>query len=77
MSEKTEKKEQFPIEFPSRNGNIKHTPIVDNTEFTEQINTEQGDSNRHIADKVNLTPDLITEIVATDIDTESIEKTMF
>lgn len=76
MSKKTEKKEQFPIEFPSRNGDIKHSPIVDNTENEQPVEIHSPYQNNHIADRVHLTPDLITEIVTTEIDSDSARHTI-
>lgn len=78
MSKKSEKKsEQYPVELPSRNSEIKRSPIVDVTEheiFPMKFDMPNGgvrhESGVHFEPSEN-----ITEVVATEIKPDTAEQT--
>lgn len=78
MSKKDKKKdEQYPIEFPSRNGEVKHSPIVDVTE--NEIYPMQfvsPSANTHGQTGEFPSPESITEVVTTEIAPDRAEQTI-
>ena len=68
QDDQNNKNEQYPIEFPSRNGKVQNSPIVDNVVENETFplrldgtNGIRNQSGVHIN-----TFDQITEVVATE-----------
>lgn len=75
MSKKSDKRnEQYPIEFPSRNGDSKRSPIVDvvnNETFPLELSGSRHNSGVHIDSF-----DSISEVVATEIAPDTAEQTI-
>ncbi len=78
MSKKSDKKtEQFPIEFPSRSGEIKRSPIVDvveNEVFPMKADIGSDGVRRQSGVQLGAF-DNIAEVVATEISPDTAEQT--
>lgn len=76
MSKKSDK-EQYPVEFPSRNSKVSHSPIVDVTEneiFPMNVSSPYQNAN-HKSGAFDL-QDNVTEVVATEIAPDMAEQTI-
>lgn len=74
MNEKTnKKKEQYPVELPSRSSETKRSPIVDvvnNETYPLEFGSSRHHSGVHI-DSINS----ITEVVATETESDTAGRT--
>lgn len=77
MSKNSKKEEQYPVEFPSREGKTTHSPIVDVTEneiYPMELDPANQNSRHHSG--VHLSPENITEVVTTEIEPDMAEQTI-
>ncbi len=71
------KKEQYPIEFPSRSGDVKRSPIVDVTEnVIYPMELSSPYQNAHKQSGAYPMPDNITEVVTTEIAPDTAEQSI-